>query len=172
MTAQLANTSKGQSVSDRAMSNASAEQAGNCVQTPLTAPLFNIEPLSIPSGSRTAPQLPSYGCRPQQTTTAPHLDTQPASDSKIRSSASEFSSSSFSSPTAKSAPLTPHTPMSSRSDNGKATTKNKRQCYTGRNGRRPSRLARLKAALKELFHEERIDDSDLEHIEAQHWTEQ
>lgn len=36
----------------------------------------------------------------------------------------------------------------------------------------PGRLARWKLAVKEFFHRKTDDDSDIEHIETSHWTEQ
>ena len=181
----------------RTTSAASTAQTEDRVRTPMTAPLFAAnKPVYIPAGPRTEPTLPSF-VKPRNPQPTGHTAsvyppaafgraplTPPASDTASWSTPSTVGSSKPTySPqhTLYTLPQTTYTPPQ---PNGAAIKRNKDAdasthpqsgcgcCCNCQHRKRPSRITRWKLAVKDFFHHEAEDESDFEHIETSHWTDQ
>lgn len=145
------------------------------VKTPLTSPLMAERSAMFSSGTKKSQESQKFidGSVPRQSTKmtdtlglANDLPSVPDCDAFSWNTLSSISSLKASSP-----PASLPTPMSSCDENrGTPPTDIRQYCEHGHR-RRPSMLARWKSALRDLFHHDTEDDSELEHIETPHWTE-
>ena len=171
-------TMQNRGLARRTMSASSLNQAENLVKTPMTAPLFNSEPVSIPSGPRTAPELPRFVYEPAQVpivharsheSTGPGTIPPTPSYSEVRSWDTSLS---FSSQASSHIPLKSSMPMSNLKTDDQVSTEAVHACCSCKHPQHPTRFTRWRSALKSLFHNKAVDESDLEYIETSHWTEQ
>lgn len=130
------------------------------VKTPLTAPPPPVyeTPIYIPPGPKSEPCPPSFVKAPP---------TPPDSESW-----SCTTTSTFGSPQLKQSPGTLPGTMSS----GHAQSHTPTRTSNGPSGRdarrRLSRMQRWKSAFKDMLTHRPVDDSNFEHIEARHWTDE
>lgn len=162
-------------LSQQTMSTSSIEQNEEGIKAPMTAPLFSTEPVTISPRPKSTPEMPSfvYKARPEpfarlnnaQTATQSTSDPTPAySEAEVRNH-----SYSLGSPSSSYTPLNSPTSMSTcKITNQRESHACSCQCQRTK---RQSRFARWKSTLKDLFHHEKENDSDLEYIETSHWAE-
>lgn len=144
----------------------SLRQTEDRIKTPLTAPIFaSSKSVSIPAAPRTSPELPSFVLRSKQTPDTATMSSQRANLQKLPPTPSDSEAGSWGISSTFSSPKLPTSPPSPP-----ATVPNA-CCHCGHR-KRPSRLARWKSALKDIFKHDYVDDSELEHIETSHWTDE
>lgn len=172
----LEETMQSRGLSRRTMSTSPMTESEDRIKTPMTAPLFGSEPVTIPEGPRSAPELPSFEHKPRSKPiarlpndhTGKHSTLCPTpACSKAESSDVSYN---FGSKSSDYAPLNSLGSMPTCNITDQSHSHACR-CYRHRLPR-PSRFARLKSMLRDLFHDEPVSDADIEYIETSHWTEQ
>jgi hypothetical protein len=171
-------------VSRRARLSSSNNQSEVRMRTPLTPPGFQSKAVDIPAGPKTELELPSFvmasnSNRHAHIPSASNARQLPPKSVNAPPTPPYSNAGSWDLPCSYGSPKRPCTclPPSphqavSNWDAGVDSAPASRHKCTCQDRKRPSRIARWKSAVKEFFHHDPGDDSELEHIDIVHWTDQ